>query len=188
MTLNKTLQQDLMRVAHLLADAARPETLKLFRTQGLVSSDKSSPKQVFDPVTEADRAAEAAMRVVIEKERPDDGIIGEEFGTKPGSSGLTWVLDPIDGTRGYISGTPTWGVLISVADQTGPLYGLIDQPYIGERFEGGFGVAQMTGPHGSMSLATRAGVGLSDSTLLTTRVTGWIVMAMRCWPPGRSIS
>lgn len=168
MSLDTMLQQDLMRVAHLLADAARPETLRLFRSQGLASADKSKPDQIFDPVTEADRAAEAAMRDIIAQERPDDGIIGEEFGTKAGTSGLTWVLDPIDGTRGYISGTPTWGVLISVADQTGPLYGVIDQPYIGERFEGGFGVAKMTGPHGSGHLATRKTVGLADSTLLST--------------------
>ena len=168
MSLDSKVQQDLMRVGHLLADAARPETLRLFRTQGLVSEDKSKPSQVYDPVTQADRAAEAAMRKIIEAERPDDGIIGEEFGTKAGTSGLTWVLDPIDGTRGFISGTPTWGVLISVADQTGPLYGLIDQPYIGERVEGGFGVARVVGPQGTAQLTTRKNVGLADSTLLST--------------------
>jgi histidinol phosphatase-like enzyme (inositol monophosphatase family) len=108
------------------------------------------------------------MRDILGKERPDDGIIGEEFGTKSGTSGLTWVLDPIDGTRGYISGTPTWGVLISIADQTGPLYGIIDQPYIGERFEGGFGVAQMTGPQGAAPLGVRRNVALADGTLLST--------------------
>jgi histidinol phosphatase-like enzyme (inositol monophosphatase family) len=168
MTLERDLQQDVMRVAHLLADAARPETLRLFRTQGLASADKAQADQIFDPVTEADRAAEAAMRDILGKERPDDGIIGEEFGTKSGTSGLTWVLDPIDGTRGYISGTPTWGVLISIADQTGPLYGIIDQPYIGERFEGGFGVAQMTGPQGAAPLGVRRNVALADGTLLST--------------------
>lgn len=168
MSLDPETQQDLMRVAHLLADAARPETLRLFRTQGLVSEDKSKPTHVFDPVTEADRAAEAVMREIIERERPQDGIIGEEFGTKAGASGLTWVLDPIDGTRGFISGTPTWGVLISIADQTGPLYGIIDQPYIGERFEGGFGIAQVSGPQGHTPLATRGNVALGNSTLLST--------------------
>lgn len=161
-------QQDLIRVAHLLADAARPETLRLFRTPDLASLDKSAQANAFDPVTDADRAAEAVMREIIETERPDDGIIGEEFGTKSGTSGLTWVLDPIDGTRGYISGTPTWGILISVADQTGPLYGLIDQPYIGERFEGGFGIARMTGPHGNSPLATRPSRGIGSCTLLST--------------------
>lgn len=168
MSLDKTTEKDLVRVAHLLADAARPETLRLFRAQGLVADDKAKEGQVFDPVTEADRAAESAMRAVIERERPDDGILGEEFGIKAGTSGLTWVLDPIDGTRGFVSGTPTWGVLISVADQTGPLYGIIDQPYIGERFEGGFGIATMSGPVGTFELATRRKVGFGASTLLTT--------------------
>lgn len=168
MSLDLPTENDLIRVAHLLADAARPETLRLFRVQGLVADNKAKDGQVFDPVTEADRAAEAAMRRIIEQERPDDGILGEEFGVKAGTSGLTWVLDPIDGTRGYISGTPTWGVLISVADQTGPLFGIIDQPYIGERFEGGFGVARMVGPMGTIDLATRKTLGFGASTLLTT--------------------
>lgn len=160
------LQADLIRVAHLLADAARPETLRMFRMPGLVSDSKGTTG--FDPVTQADRAAEQAMRTVLAAERPDDGIIGEELGIKPGTSGLTWVLDPIDGTRGYISGTPTWGVLISVADETGPLFGIIDQPYIGERFVGGFGVSEMTGPLGTKPLATRPSRSIGDATILTT--------------------
>ena len=124
--------------------------------------------EVFDPVTVADRAAEKAMRAVLERERPDDAILGEEFGETEGSSGLTWVLDPIDGTRGYISGTPTWGVLISVADKTGPLFGLIDQPYIGERFAGGFGVAEVHGPLGHSVLTCRKDRNLYEATVLTT--------------------
>ena len=139
LSIDKATQQDIVRVAHLLADVARVQTLRLFRTPDLVSDDKSKPDAIFDPVTEADRAAEAAMRAILEVERPDDGILGEEMGTSAGTSGLTWVLDPIDGTRGYISGTPTWGVLIAVSNVAGPQFGIIDQPYIGERFVGGFG-------------------------------------------------
>jgi histidinol phosphatase-like enzyme (inositol monophosphatase family) len=108
------------------------------------------------------------MRAILARERPDDGILGEEFGVTPGTSGLTWVLDPIDGTRGYVSGTPTWGVLVSVADETGPLFGLIDQPYIGERFVGGFGQSSMTGPMGEKPLGTRKSVAINDARLLTT--------------------
>jgi len=78
------------------------------------------------------------------------------------------VFDPIDGTRGYISGTPTWGVLISVGDDSGPLMGMIDQPYIGERFMGGFGVAALEGPQGQRELATRATSTLADAIILTT--------------------
>ena len=165
--LDQSEQDDLVRVAHALADAARPETLRHFRRPGLEADDKSG-KQGFDPVTEADRAAEAAMRELLARERPDDGIVGEEFGTKSGTSGLTWVLDPIDGTRGYISGTPTWGVLVSVADATGPLFGLIDQPYIGERFSGGFGRAEVAGPQGLSPLATRKKRPFDKATILTT--------------------
>tara|TARA_R110002051_G_scaffold104963_1_gene177841 strand:- start:59104 stop:59919 length:816 start_codon:yes stop_codon:yes gene_type:complete len=161
-------QTDLIRVAHMLADAARIETLRLFRVGGLVADDKAAAGVLFDPVTEADRAAEKAMRDILATERPDDGIVGEEFGTKAGTSGLLWVLDPIDGTRGYISGTPTWGVLIAVSDAGGPVFGIIDQPYIGERFIGGFGLAEMTGPHGTVALATRKRRNFEDAILLST--------------------
>ena len=161
-------QDDIVRVAHLVADAARVETLRLFRMPGLVADDKSKADALFDPVTEADRAAEAAMRAIIEDQRPDDGILGEEMGTKSGTSGLTWVLDPIDGTRGYISGTPTWGVLIAVSNASGPQFGIIDQPYIGERFVDGFGLATVSGPLGDKVLATRARTHIASATLLTT--------------------
>ena len=166
MRVSEDTQTDLLRVAHLLADAARPETLRHFRAADLSADNKDAGG--FDPVTVADRAAEMAMRKVLATVRPEDGIIGEEFGTSPGTTGLTWVFDPIDGTRGYISGTPTWGVLISVADETGPLLGVIDQPYIGERFVGGFGTALCQGPMGERPLQTRATKGLSEATVLTT--------------------
>lgn len=166
MKLDTTTQADLIRVAHLLADVARPETLRLFRSADLIADDKGPG--AFDPVTAADRAAEQAMRAVLARERPDDAILGEEFGPTPGTSGLTWVLDPIDGTRGYMSGTPTWGVLVAVSDENGPLFGLIDQPYIGERFVGGFGQAELAGPHGTRALRARQGGDLAGATLLTT--------------------
>lgn len=167
MALPPEIQADLIRVAHLLADAARVQTLTHFRSADIQTDDKGADAG-FDPVTQADRAAEKAMRDILDIERPDDGILGEEFGTKAGTSGLTWVLDPIDGTRGYISGTPTWGVLIAVSDATGPVFGIIDQPYIGERFVGGFGQAQVDGPHGSRPLKVRKGAGLSEATVLST--------------------
>jgi histidinol phosphatase-like enzyme (inositol monophosphatase family) len=166
MTIDSNLQADLIRVAHLLAEAARPETLRHFRTPGLVAQNKDA--QAFDPVTVADRAAEQVMRAVLAVERPDDAILGEEFGATTGTSGLTWVLDPIDGTRGYISGTPTWGILISVADDSGPLFGLIDQPFIGERFAGGFGVSEVAGPTGTHPLQSLPARDLSDAIILST--------------------
>lgn len=167
MAVDENTQSDLVRVAHRLADAAREQTLSLFRSIEVQTDDKGGDAG-FDPVTQADRAAEKAMRDILSAERPDDGILGEEFGIKPGTSGLTWVLDPIDGTRAYISGCPTWGVLIAVSDASGPVYGIIDQPFIGERFEGGFGRARTTGPQGEVALSVEQGRPLSQSTLLST--------------------
>jgi histidinol phosphatase-like enzyme (inositol monophosphatase family) len=140
--------------------------LSHFRTSGLVSDNKKT--EGFDPVTIADREAEKTMRDLLAQLRPDDAILGEEFDIKAGTSGLTWVLDPIDGTRGYISGTPTWGVLIAVSDAHGPLFGIIDQPYIKERFVGGFGLATVDGPMGHATLATRPARKLSEATVVTT--------------------
>ncbi|OYW58337.1 MAG: histidinol-phosphatase, partial [Rhodobacterales bacterium 12-65-15] len=137
MRVSDALATELIATAHELADVARVATLSYFRSRDLAADSKETAR--FDPVTAADRLSEERMRAVLARRRPDDAILGEEFGQKPGTTGLTWVLDPIDGTRGYLSGTPTWGVLISVRDAVGPLYGLIDQPYIGERFEGGLG-------------------------------------------------
>ena len=97
-----------------------------------------------------------------------DGILGEEFGATPGTSGRTWVLDPVDGTRAFLAGAPTWGVLIALADESGPVYGLIDQPYIGERFEGGFGDARMVGPQGTRVLRVRGDRPLAEAILMTT--------------------
>lgn len=153
-------------VAHRLADAARRVILPYFRADTLGTQNKDATG--FDPVTEADRAAERAMRDLLSELRPDDGILGEEYGAASGTSGRTWVLDPIDGTRGFISGTPTWGVLIALADASGPILGVIDQPYIGERFSGMDGRAELDGPHGARTLHTRKTAGLNDAVLFTT--------------------
>ena len=166
MTPSSSTQAELVRVANRLADAVRPVTLAHFRTPGLAADNKDSTG--FDPVTVADRDAEQAMRAILAQERPDDAILGEEFGHQPGTSGLTWVLDPIDGTRGYVSGTPTWGVLIALADADGPVFGLIDQPYIAERFAGGFDIAEVQGPTGRFPLQCRPQRPLAQATVLTT--------------------
>lgn len=156
----------LVAVAHALADAARAAILPHFRAIGLTAENKLTTG--FDPVTIADKAAEQAMRDVLAQLRPDDAILGEEFGAKPGTSGLTWVLDPIDGTRGFVSGTPTWGVLIAVGDDHGPHIGMIDQPYIGERFLGTSKGADFKGPHGAGPIHTRAARPLAQATVFTT--------------------
>jgi histidinol phosphatase-like enzyme (inositol monophosphatase family) len=156
---------EIIAVADALADAARAATLPLFRTALAVTTKGNGG---FDPVTAADHAAETAMRAVLAARRPADAILGEEQGATPGTSGLTWVLDPIDGTRAFLAGAPTWGVLIAAADAAGPIYGVIDQPFIGERFAGGFGRAAATGPRGRVALATRAARPLAEAILLST--------------------
>ena len=94
-----------LSVASALAEAAGHAILPYFRSKNLGIKNKEDGG--YDPVTIADRAAEIAMREVLERECPEDGILGEEFGSKDGSTGLTWVLDPVDGTRGFVSGPPT---------------------------------------------------------------------------------
>ncbi|MBJ2149923.1 inositol monophosphatase family protein [Paracoccus sp. IB05] len=156
----------LIGTAHALADAARVATLDYFRRPGLAADNKETAR--FDPVTMGDRLSEQRMREILADRRPQDAILGEEFGTSTGTSGLTWVLDPIDGTRGFLTGSPTWGVLISLRDETGPVYGIIDQPHIGERFEGGFGLSRVAGPHGTQPLATRPERSLEEAFLYST--------------------
>lgn len=153
-------------VAHRAADAAGAVILPYFRQRGLGAENKLDAG--FDPVTVADREAEQAIRAVLADLRPNDGILGEEFPPVKGTSGRTWVLDPIDGTRGFISGTPTWGVLIALSEANGPVLGVIDQPYTGERFVGSADVAQMSGPHGVAELATRHTRALEQAILFTT--------------------
>ena len=166
MRVTTEVASELVATAQDLAEAARAATLMHFRRAGLSAETKEAER--FDPVTVADRLSEQRMRAILARRRPHDGILGEEFGPVAGTSGLTWVLDPIDGTRSYLAGTPTWGVLIAVSDTEGPLYGLIDQPYIGERFEGGLGRASVLGPMGRAPLKTRAPRPLSDAILFTT--------------------
>lgn len=172
MRISETEQAELIATAEALATAARKVTLAHFRTRGGIAAENKEQAR-FDPVTVADRAAEAAMREILARRRPQDGIWGEEFGVQRGQSGLTWVLDPIDGTRGYLSGTPTWGVLIALSEEgdqspAAPLLGVIDQPYIGERFLGGFGLAQVEGPMGRAALGVRGPRPLAETILFST--------------------
>ncbi len=108
------------------------------------------------------------MRQVLSDAFPNDAILGEEHAARAGTSGRTWVLDPIDGTRGFISGTPTWGTLIGLRDGDRIAYGLIDQPFTGERFEGWAGGATWTRGADVRPLRTRGTTGLGEATILST--------------------
>lgn len=158
--------QQIIDTAHEMADIARLAILPLFRSAAIATDNKRPGG--YDPVTEADRAAEAAMRKVLARRRPDDAILGEEYGHTEGSSGLTWILDPIDGTRAFLCGAPSWGVLIGLSDGSAVRYGLIDQPYLRERFEGGLGQARLIGPDGDRDLRVRRDRALGQAILMTT--------------------
>ncbi len=119
-----------------LADAAWSEIRPHFRALKSVDG-KPDPSGGFDPVTEADRAAERAIRTRIKATRPSHGMIGEEYGNAASTSGWTWLIDPIDGTRAFVAGLPVWTTLIALVDPDGvPVIGVIDQPVLGERYLG----------------------------------------------------
>lgn len=152
--------QDLIEFAATLADAAREVIRPHFRTH--VAIDKKSDDT---PVTIADRDAETAMRTLIAQNYPDHGIIGEEFGISAGSGDLTWVLDPIDGTKSFISGRPIFGTLIALVRDGRPILGIIDQPILEERWIGADGhITQFNGNE----IATRPCGALGDAMANTT--------------------
>ena len=121
-------------LAHRLADAAGAAIRPLFR-----SDWSHEAKADASPVTEADRAAEAAMRKLLDAEAPRDGIIGEEYGAERADAARQWVLDPIDGTVSFMAGRPIFGTLIALLQDGWPVLGIIDQPIAGERWTGAMG-------------------------------------------------
>ncbi len=152
-----------------LATASGETILPFFRTS-LSIDNKSSAQdsREFDPVTEADRAAEAVMRRLIKANFPQHGIVGEEFGNEREDAEYVWVLDPIDGTKSFIAGFPIWGTLIALLHRGMPVFGMMHQPYIGERFSGDSGSADYKGPTGERKLQVRRCALLQDATLFTT--------------------
>lgn len=147
-------------LAHRLADAAGAVIRPLFRSAVDVTT-----KPDASPVTIADRAAEAAIRAIIEAERPADGIIGEEYGTLRGDSRRLWVIDPIDGTRAFIAGRPTFGTLIALLDGGVPVLGIIDQCIARDRW---VGAAGMPTTLNGATVRTRGCPALADAHLATT--------------------
>jgi len=157
-----------MAFAHELADRAGTAVLRHFRRR-LAVEDKAGGGEPYDPVTAADRAAERAMRAAIAKAYPDHGIIGEEFGARAGAGSLSWVLDPIDGTRAFIMGSPLWGTLIGLVEDGVPILGVADQPFMRERFWGVGGRAHLRGGDGkTRRLKTRPCPELAQAVLTST--------------------
>ena len=157
--------EELKNFCENLADAAAAEILPRFRNlDGVDNKEKAG----FDPVTEADRAAEAAMRKLIAERYPEDGIDGEEFGVERAGADRVWILDPIDGTRSFIIGLPTWGVLIGMLENGRPAIGMMAQPFVNESFFGDGRQAYSRVGQTTIEIRVRACPGLVDATLLTT--------------------
>jgi myo-inositol-1(or 4)-monophosphatase len=146
---------------------ASGETIRPFFRTALGVDDKG-PAGRFDPVTAADRAAEAAMRALIKKNFPAHGVIGEEFGNEQTDAEYVWVLDPIDGTKSFITGMPAWGTLIALTRMGEPVYGMMHQPFTRERFTGDGNAARYRGPNGDRDLHVRPCAALADAIMLTT--------------------
>jgi histidinol-phosphatase len=149
-----------------LADAAAAETLPLFRRHTSIDNKDAAG---FDPVTAADRSAEAAIRLLIEQEFPDHGIIGEEFGSVRADSSHVWIIDPIDGTRAFITGLPVWGTLVGLKVDGVARAGFMSQPFTGEFFvaDGEKSVLIRNGFE-TEQLATRKRTAIADATMFTT--------------------
>ena len=149
-----------------LADAAGAAIRPYFRQRLEVEA-----KADASPVTVADRAAESAMRELIAARRPQDGIVGEEYGAERADAEYVWVLDPIDGTKAFISGLPTFGTLIALLHCGAPVLGVIDQPVSGERWLGvpGLGADLRAGRDAvPRPIRTRACASLADASLFCT--------------------
>lgn len=149
-----------------LAGAATKAIAPYFRAGGV--ADNKASGGAFDPVTEGDRSGEAVMRELIADRFPEHGIIGEEFGVAHAEADYVWVLDPIDGTRSFIAGVPTWGSLIGLLFRGEPVAGMMAQGFTGERFYGDGNGAFYRGPDGTRPLRVRACAGLAEATLFTT--------------------
>ena len=148
-----------------LASVSGDTILPFFRTALAVENKQPGG---FDPVTAADRAAESSMRAQIRKTFPGHGIIGEEYGAEQTDAEYVWVLDPIDGTKSFITGMVAWGTLIGLMRFGEPVFGMIHQPFTRERFSGDGGGARYRGPAGNRELRVRACGSLGDAIVSTT--------------------
>lgn len=149
-----------------LADLSGRTIAPFFRSA--MTMENKARSGAFDPVTEADRAAEAAMRARIRKSFPAHGIEGEEYGDEGSSAEYVWVLDPIDGTAAFISGLPLWGTLIGLKRSGAPVYGMMSQPFTGERFYGDCGQSRYQRGGETRVIRARRCTSLAEATLAST--------------------
>lgn len=160
---------DLNAFIEQLARQSGEAILPFFRTAlSVQDKGRSQRSLVFDPVTEADRAAEVVIRRRIREAFPHHGILGEEFDDERLDAEHVWVIDPIDGTRAFLCGLPVWGTLIGLMRNRTPVLGVMHQPYTGELFIGDGQGSRVRGPRGERELRTRTCDLLADATLMTT--------------------
>jgi myo-inositol-1(or 4)-monophosphatase len=158
--------RDFVEFAVRLADLASEQILPRFRVA--IGMENKSKDGGYDPVTVADREAEAAIRREIRRVYPDHGILGEEHGLDAGTSSYTWVLDPIDGTRAFVLGQLHWGTLIALNDGKAPIVGIMRQPYTGETFIGSSAGAELRRGSEITQLKARSNTRLADVTVCAT--------------------
>jgi histidinol phosphatase-like enzyme (inositol monophosphatase family) len=149
-----------------LADASGRAILPWFRIG--TGTENKADGGAFDPVTEGDKAGERAIRELIAGRFPDHAIRGEEYGLANAGAEHEWIIDPIDGTRGFICGLPTWGTLVGLMRGGEAVYGMMNQPHVGERFTGDGRTAHIHASAGSRTLRVRGGRKLGDALLATT--------------------
>lgn len=158
---------ELLDFAHALADASGKVIRPQFRRQ--LSIENKAKGRDFDPVTAADKGAERVISRMLGAAYPHHGITGEEYGSRNLEAALRWIVDPIDGTRSFMTGALSWGTLIGLLQDGEPLLGLMDQPYAGERFWSGKKAAYMRGPDGrKRKLSARKCAKLADAVLSST--------------------
>jgi histidinol phosphatase-like enzyme (inositol monophosphatase family) len=157
----------LVACAHAMADRAAAATMRFFRTPIVI--DNKDGNGGFDPVTAADRAAEQAIAEHLAQVSPDHGLEGEEFGVTRPDARYRWVVDPIDGTRAFITGSPMWGTLIGLLDRADPIVGLMDQPFTGERFWSDGATSFSRRNRGQpVQMRTRSCASLATAVMMTT--------------------
>ena len=163
--IDETQRREYLAFALTAVEEAGRESLPYFRTDLTIENKLSGDG--FDPVTQADRAVEELLRSRIMERYPEHGIFGEEFGEESGN-GLTWVIDPIDGTRAFMSGMLHWGVLVALFDGLRPVIGVMHQPYTEEFWWGDGASSQFRRGRATRTLRTRRCDSLRRASLLTT--------------------
>jgi len=162
---------DDLRLAHELADTADEITMRRFRSGDL----RVETKPDLTPVSDADRAVEEAVRGVLSERRPDDAVLGEEFGETTGSGSRSWIIDPIDGTKNFVRGVPVWATLIALLEQGRAVVGVVSAPVLGRRWWAARGAGAWTGR--GLGDATRCRVSsvrrLPDASFSFSSLGGW---------------